>query len=628
MSGVLLGFEHRTGRRIEIPLGHMVCTGQTQESGKTTALEAVISRSNCKAIAFVTKRGESSFQVSRKIKPYFAEPTEDAEHPLWMWVKGILEANQQRKMVFEESHIIKACRSPRLAHSLDDVHQNVQALLHGESHNETKRKKTKVVWDRRPVRGISESIYTQLDAYFAIVLPQLARLPYSKTLDLHKGVNVMDLSEYATQTQALVMRSVLEWVYRNEKNTIVIIPEAWEFVPQGKNSPVRMAAEIFIRKAAAMKNFLWIDSQDTAGVEKLLLRNIKVWLFGVQREKNECDRVLDSIPDLKPKPKRLELQTLEKGHFYVCWEREIVHVYVQPAWMASEAHAQAIARGDLPVASARDILDEFREKQVFTYEEETENVVRANDGAADRARISNQRRENSEVQSNQDRRNQTSEIKVDWEGAEEAVWKEKYEALKTEFDSMKENYDNLVATHDAIAKRLEALEAGKNSPSVANKGKTRGAAEENGRGVHEGAASTQNSGAPLPANVLLAEKPWTIDEIAGEVINQLRVLAKSEPTLLKVLAQYPELQISVQRRVIESNADTLRGLLALMLKEGFFDDPRNGNQAFQEVQRRGRPTAKPNVYRECDGLAQLGFLTKEEGAYKAVPGMKISVVES
>ena len=360
---VLLGFEAGSGHRVEIPLGHMVCTGQTQESGKTTALEAVITRSGCKAIAFVTKRGESSFQVARKIPPYFAEPTDDAEHPLWMWVKGILEANQQRKMVFEESHIIIACRTPRLAGSLEDVHANIKELLHGKSHAENKGKKTKQVWDRRPARGISESIYTQLDAYFAIVLPQLRRLPSSKALELHKGVNVMDLSAYAIQTQALVMRSVLEWVYRHEQNTIVIIPEAWEFVPQGKNSPVRMAAEIFIRKAAAMKNFLWIDSQDTAGVDKLLLRNIKVWLFGVQREKNECDRVLDSIPDLKPKPTRTMLQTLEKGHFYACWEREIRLVYVQPAWMASEAHAQAIARGELPIESARDVLDEFREKR-------------------------------------------------------------------------------------------------------------------------------------------------------------------------------------------------------------------------------------------------------------------------
>jgi hypothetical protein len=37
---------------------------------------------------------------------------------------------------------------------------------------------------------------------------------------------------------------------------------------------------------------------------------------------------------------------------------------------------------------------------------------------------------------------------------------------------------------------------------------------------------------------------------------------------------------------------------------------------------------KPNVYKECDALTELGFLTKEDGGYQAVPGMKISITEA
>ena len=52
-------------RAVEIPIRHMAVTGQTQEAGKTTALEALIARSGLRAVTFVTKRGEGSFAAGR-----------------------------------------------------------------------------------------------------------------------------------------------------------------------------------------------------------------------------------------------------------------------------------------------------------------------------------------------------------------------------------------------------------------------------------------------------------------------------------------------------------------------------------------------------------------------------------
>jgi type IV secretory pathway VirB4 component len=56
-----LGFEVPTGTAVEIPLRHMAVCGQTQEAGKTTALEALITRAGVRALTFITKRGEASF---------------------------------------------------------------------------------------------------------------------------------------------------------------------------------------------------------------------------------------------------------------------------------------------------------------------------------------------------------------------------------------------------------------------------------------------------------------------------------------------------------------------------------------------------------------------------------------
>ena len=46
-----LGYEIGTGKRVSIPLNHMAVIGQTQVSGKTTTLEALVDRSGLRAIA-------------------------------------------------------------------------------------------------------------------------------------------------------------------------------------------------------------------------------------------------------------------------------------------------------------------------------------------------------------------------------------------------------------------------------------------------------------------------------------------------------------------------------------------------------------------------------------------------
>src|SRR3990167_7597963 len=98
-----LGYEVGTGNKVEIPLRHLAVTGQTQLSGKTTTLEALISRSGLRAVAFVTKRAESGFQNAHTIPPYFRERAD------WQFVRSILEATMRQGMKFQTSWIVKLC---------------------------------------------------------------------------------------------------------------------------------------------------------------------------------------------------------------------------------------------------------------------------------------------------------------------------------------------------------------------------------------------------------------------------------------------------------------------------------------------------------------------------------------
>ncbi len=323
-TSIHLGYEVSTGNQVAIPLRHMVITGQTQEAGKTTALEALIGRSALRAVTFVTKRGEGSFTDAKRVKPYFREQAD------WQFVASILEASRGEKLKFERAWIIRASRG---AKTLADVHRNVRASLEKKS------------------SGKDADVYTVLDAYLEVVVPLIAKVKWATSVDLAPGVNVVDLSDLASEMQHLVIRSTLHWVLNRERDTVVVVPEAWKFIPQGRGTPVKLACEEYIRQGAGLRNYLWLDSQDIAGVDKIILKSVPVWLLGVQRESNEIQRTLDQIPAGIKKPKPAEIATLGLGQFYACWHQNTIKTYVQPIWMES-ADAIDIATGKANIENA------------------------------------------------------------------------------------------------------------------------------------------------------------------------------------------------------------------------------------------------------------------------------------
>lgn len=320
-NSIHLGFEVGSGKAVEIPLRHMAVTGQTQEAGKTTALEAMIHRSGLRAVAFITKRGEGGFAGGRRILPYFQERAD------WEFIESVLEATMKQRMKFERAWIVKACRG---ATSLRDIQANVAKLMASAK------------------RGMDQDMFMLLGEYLNKVVPLLAVLPKVSKVDLQPGLNVMDVRDYPEELQLLVISSSIRWIYQHEQDVITIIPEAWKFVPQGRNSPVKVEVRKLAREGAGLKNYIWIDSQDIAGVEKEILRAASVWLLGVQREANEIKRALGSIPKGIKRPKEGDIPTLKLGQFFACFADEVHKVYVQPAWM-EQHEAIAIATGKATV---------------------------------------------------------------------------------------------------------------------------------------------------------------------------------------------------------------------------------------------------------------------------------------
>lgn len=320
---IKLGYEIKIGKEVSIKPSHLIVTGITQLSGKTTTLEALIKRSGLKAVIFKTKIGERSFTEGIEIAPFFRDRSD------YEFVKSLIEAYAKEKLFLEKGTLMRLCKG---SVSLIEIKKRVdEELASGK------------------LRGLKEEIHTRLQHYLENLIPQIQYANLSKTLDIREGINIMNLERFSEEAQSLIIQSVADEVLRTMKGVIIVIPEAWKFLPQKYNNPCKRVVESFIRQGATNQNFIWIDSQDMAGVDKIPLKQISTWILGYQSERNEVKHTLDQISlPKKLKPKEEEIMNLKKGHFFLSCYEGVYSVYVQPSWLNDE-DAVKIAKGKLDV---------------------------------------------------------------------------------------------------------------------------------------------------------------------------------------------------------------------------------------------------------------------------------------
>jgi len=325
---ILLGFEIETGEKIEINPSHLIVTGLTQKAGKTTTLESLIKRSGRRAIVFRTKIGEKSFLQGTIIPPFFKDRSD------WQFIQGLVEATMREKLKgWDRATIIRLSKETGGNSLLDFKKKCDEKLLNPK------------------LRGFERDILTNLQAYLEIVLPKLQSINFSNELELVEGLNIIDLERFSRdgEVQSLIIRSVLEEVLYKFKDVIIVIPEAWKFIPQDRGNPCKMIVEEFIRQGATNGNFIWIDSQDMSGVDKTPLKQITEWILGYQSEKNEVKHTLEQIPLPKgQKPKPEDIMSLGTGIFYLATREKTTKVYILPFWL-DESRAKKVALGKIKI---------------------------------------------------------------------------------------------------------------------------------------------------------------------------------------------------------------------------------------------------------------------------------------
>lgn len=584
---VRIGFEVGSGDPVEIPLAHTFVTGQTQLSGKTTTLRALVERSGQRALGFITKRGEAL--EGRSIPPFLPREGEQPIH--WRQVETLMaSALGQRNLKRERFQILNVARGAR---SLEQVQANARRLQ-----AEAKR------------GSDSAQIYELLAEYLDLILPGMRELGAVDTLDLRTGLSVMDLSTVGPQLQAHVIGVTIARINHHESEVLTVLPEAWEFAPRGKSAPAKDEVMHMIRKGAApgVRNFLLCDSQDIAGVETVVRQGCSVWLLGAQRELNELRRTVQMITAGIKRPKAEDVATLELGQFYVCWGRHAVKTYVQPPWL-DDAVAESVARGEVSTSLAIELGKVATVRRAIARGLMTPQQIRDREDTVNEAEARALRDENQQLRTeNQELRRRLEALEKGSHGRS-AVHDDAAMGSRRASAAREPRADGAGGHTAPVAGDRATPPVGKmdlHDPPTAAVGDTRPRKGD----IHPDFSEETE-------NLYQAFKARLIEELPGDA------------RLMQVVLSRPELQVMVKREVVTVDGGSGDGWIGRLIAEGFFDEVKTGYSVFVELQRRGVKLAKPSAYNWCDQMTRRGFLTKEGNqGYRAVPGMKVNIVEA
>lgn len=585
MPEIEIGHEVGSGKPVFIPLGHTIVTGQSQKSGKTTALEAMAARViSSTVIAFVTKRGERSFgdelrnhpkRSFREMDPYFEERGD------WRYVASILESQLGEKLKFERAWIMRICKGAR---SFSDVLESARRLQ-----SEAKK-------------SMDRDMFMMLTSYLEEVVPLIARLPArSRSFVVVPGyINVMNIVEWPAAMQMLFIASVLARVSESQVHTIVVIPESWETLPERRNTPVKESAVQIARKGAAVDNYLYLDCQDIAGVSKEVIRQSSVWLLGVQREANEIKRTLEHLPAGLKKPKAVDVASLQLGQFFVCTPTAVTKTYVRPVWMPRDMAVRIALGRETSADVAKERARLLAERDVTTKSlssPPSPSPSESSDSIAD---------------------------------------------IKLEISAIRKGFQELSDKIEAITKTLPSHTSFV-TPHV-DEGHPRPPAPPTSalehrpitRAPKRSAGGMRAVAEPLPVlehqpSVRYDTQGWTpmeeelYQKFKKRLVEELR---QEAPQLLRVVVTKPELEVVVEREIVEVNGKTVLGRVARMIKQGWFDDYRSAAETARQYNATGAASDRRTVYGALEDLLAQGFFIKNSNGYKAVVDMKINVRDS
>lgn len=346
-----LGTDLKTGEDVQLEVFHTLFTGQTNLSGKTTTIKALIPEAlklGYTILVFDTKEIRREWEGYHDIALCY-QPTTD---PLVLI--GLLEGIFKRRIT---NYYSTLSRVTSRAKTLEDVISNAEKMEE-QSH----------------VGFIKDACHTLADL-LARLSRELRGLRLSTKLELKQGVlNVMPINSLSPEAQQLVIKTAFEELLRHHNHKVIaIIDEAFKYLPQKYSSACKRPVQDVVTQGAGTKLFVWLATQFIAPTDKDAMKACAVKVLGRQDVKEELEATQEKIPGGSGLFKKQQIMTLQPGQFiYVSLSEPPCLVYVTPPEKRGlsipsekkEEPAPSISAPKADIANLEEVVRALRDKIV------------------------------------------------------------------------------------------------------------------------------------------------------------------------------------------------------------------------------------------------------------------------
>lgn len=129
-----------------------------------------------------------------------------------------------------------------------------------------------------------------------------------------------------------------------------------------------------------------------------------------------------------------------------------------------------------------------------------------------------------------------------------------------------------------------------------------------------------------PATATTAPEGWTMEEETLYQKIKARLIEEA-PALVRLLAVGSELEVTIERKIVQLDTSSMKGRIAALIAGGFLDSGKRNGEIVKELGRTGPSANTGRVSEALSDLVAMGIVTREGERYCKAPGAKVRKTE-
>lgn len=343
-----------SGEPVSLEPFHYAIVGQTQYSGKTTLIKRLASWAadqGFRVLIFDTKETEVDYAGFGREVPVCLRETTDS-----FVLIGLLESMFKRRLT---PYYATLSRISEGAEGFEDIIVRAKEM----------EARTRSSW----LRDACRVLYDLLERLQA----ETSKVESVPRLRLYKGLNRMVINEFSLEAQQIIVKNAFEDALREYKrDLIIVLDEAFKFLPQGYSSAATKSVMQVITQGAKTGLYTWVSTQFLAVTDKDPLKACAIKFLGTQDHATEVKHTLDLIPEVRGRFSKDDIMRLRLGHWILVRKRppDVRVVYAVPLGVPSSV-GRKVAVGEITPEFVRDsYLKKVEVEEDMVWRERYENL--------------------------------------------------------------------------------------------------------------------------------------------------------------------------------------------------------------------------------------------------------------